>query len=76
MATSSKAYSASHFQVVLEGNPVGFLRTIEGGTPYATVRIDEVSADGIVRKSPAAARYEPIVMTLGLPVDRAPPPTR
>jgi hypothetical protein len=71
MATTSKAYSASHFQVLLEGNPVGFLRAIEGGTPYATALTDEIGADAIVRKRPSAASYEPIRLTLGLPMDRA-----
>jgi len=71
MGFSSRSYSAASFVLELEGTAVGFLRTVEGGGPYAQVVDEPVDAGGVVKKHIGSVAYQPIVMTFGTGMDKS-----
>lgn len=49
----------------LEGQPAGFLTTVEGGEPFAPVVNEAVGASGVVRKHIGSPEFAPMRMSFG-----------
>ncbi|MGH8993898.1 MAG: hypothetical protein ACRDZ7_20490 [Acidimicrobiia bacterium] len=58
-------YSAAKFLLELDGNPAGFLASLEGGEPFAEVVEEHPAQNGVVKKHPGPVRYAPIIATCG-----------
>jgi hypothetical protein len=71
MSTSSRAYSAGKFLIELDGKPVGFASSVEGGEAFADVIADPSAADGTVPKHLGPVRYAPITVAFGTGMDPA-----
>ena len=66
MADRTGSYSAGKFMLELEGSPAGFLQTVEGGEPFASVVNEPVDANGVIRKHVGPAEFAPIRMSCGI----------
>jgi len=58
-------YSAGKFMLELEGQAAGYIHSVEGGEPFASVVAEAADAKGVVRKSPGPLAYEPIRLSFG-----------
>ena len=60
-----QSYTAGKFMLEIEGEAAGYLSTVEGGEPFASVVSEAADADGVVRKSPGPVAYESIRISFG-----------
>jgi hypothetical protein len=60
-----RAYSAGKFALELGVERVGFLATVEGGEPVASVDTTTVAGDPVERKRLGAVSYEPMRISFG-----------
>lgn len=65
MPISTRRYSAARLVLELDGEVVGFLSAIEGGSPFAFVVEEPPDAAQIVRKHLGGVSYDPIAMSFG-----------
>lgn len=65
MADLSRQYSSACFLLQLGGAAAGFLRSLEGGEPFARVIDEPVDGNGVVKKHIGQPSYQPIVITFG-----------
>ncbi len=60
--------STSNLMLELNGQPAGFVRTVQGGNAFADVIAEPVGPDLIQRKRPGPVKFEDLV--IDVPVDR------
>jgi len=70
-STQTRSYSAGKFMLELEGSPAGFLHSVEGGEPFASVVNEPVDANGVIRKHVGPAEFGPIRMSFGTGMSKA-----
>jgi hypothetical protein len=63
------AYSAGTFSLEIEDQFAGYLNTVEGGEPFATVAVEAPDANKVMRKHVAAVNYTPIQLSFGSPME-------
>src|SRR5262249_4100360 len=64
------AYSAGTFSLEIEGQFAGYLNTVEGGEPFATVALEAPDASKVMRKHVAAVNFAPILVSFGSAMER------
>jgi hypothetical protein len=60
--------STSNLMLELDGQPAGFVRTVQGGNAFADIIAEAVGPDLIQRKRPGPVKFEDLVIEV--PVDR------
>jgi len=68
MPIDPRSYAGSNMLLELDGRPMGFLHTCEGGEPYIDV-VAELPVGGLVGKHAGALHVAPITMSVGLGMD-------
>jgi len=68
MPTNVAAYGSGNYLLELDGTPVGFLRSLEGGEPYIDV-VSEAPNAGLIAKHPGQLQCAPITISVGFGVD-------
>lgn len=64
MATKT-SYSSAKFMLEIEGQPVGFLSSVDGGELFAAVVHEPIDTSGVVRKGVGAIGFSPIRISFG-----------
>lgn len=71
-AIAARTAVPSKISLELEGQPVGFLTSVEGGNAFAEIVPEAVGPDGIQRKHPGALRFEDLIVGVPLSTDSKP----
>src|SRR5258708_5784492 len=66
-----RGYSAGKFMLELEGKNAGFLHSVEGGEPVASVISEPLVAANVADKHLGTLSYDPIRMTFGTAMDES-----
>jgi phage tail-like protein len=66
----ARSYVTGNFQLVLEGNKSGFLKSIEGGTAAAEVVAEPIGGSPFVKKHLGPVGYEAFVARFGLSMNK------